>query len=144
MPSGTQLSQREVVDAYKAKQPMIEQRHDLLKNVLDVMPVLLKSVSRLEALLFVQYIALTVQALIERELRQSMVSRGIAQLPLYPEKRRCKAPTADRVFEIFANLQCHRLGRDGEIVQKFDPDLSSMQRKLLQLLGISAQSFECA
>lgn len=138
------LSQREVLQAYKSKQPMIEQRHDLLKNVLDVMPVLLKSISRLEALLFVQYVALTVHALIERELRQAMATRGIAQLPLYPEKRRCKAPTADRVLEIFSDLQCHRLRKDDAPIQKFNPDLSWTQRKVLQLLGIPAQSFELA
>ena len=139
-----ELSQRDVLDAYKSKQPMIEQRHDLLKNVLDVMPVFLKSISRLEALLFVQYVALTVHALIEREIRQAMATRNIAQLPLYPEKRRCKAPTADRVLETFAELQCHRLSKDGTTVQRFDPDVSSMQRKLLQLLGVPAASFELA
>ena len=140
----TELSQAGVLDAYKSKQPMIEQRHDLLKNVLDVMPVFLKSISRLEALLFVQYIALTVHALIERELRRAMASRGIAQIPLYPEKRRCGAPTADRVLEIFADVQCHRLSKEGTTVQRFNPDLSYMQRRLIQLLGVSAQSFELA
>ena len=108
------------------------------------MPVFLKSISRLEALLFVQYVALTTHALIEREIRQAMTRRNIAQLPLYPEKRRCKAPTADRVLEIFADLQCHRLSKNGTTVQRFDPDVSGMKRKLLQLLGVPASSFELA
>lgn len=139
-----EVSQREVLDAYKSKQPMIEQRHDLLKNVLDVMPALLKSISRLEALLFVQYVALTVHALIERELRRAMAKRGIVQLSLYPEKRRCKAPTADRVLEIFAHLQCHRLSNGDATVKRFDPDLTWMQRRLLQLLDVPASSFDLA
>jgi transposase len=138
------LSQLEVLDAYKSKQPMIEQRHDLLKNVLDVMPVFLKSISRLEALLFVQYVALTVHALIERELRKTMASRDIDQLSLYPEKRRCKAPTTDRVLEIFAHLQCHRLSRDGTTVQTFEPELTWMQQKVLQLLSVPTTSFGLA
>lgn len=138
----TDLAPKDIVEAYKSKQPMIEQRHDLLKNVLDVMPALLKSISRLEALLFVQYVALTVHALIERELRGAMLSRGVEQLPLYPEKRRCKAPTADRVLEIFADLRWHRLSKNGRTVQTFDPELSYIQRKLLQLLGIQPRAFE--
>lgn len=139
-----ELSQREVLHAYKSKQPMIEQRHDLLKNVLDVMPALLKSISRLEALLFVQYVALTVHALIERQLRRAMSARGVEQLPLYPEKRRCKAPTTDRVLEIFGDLQCHRLTKNGTTVQRFDPPLTWMQRKLLQFLEVPVRSFEHA
>jgi transposase len=136
------LSQREVLDAYKTKQPMIEQRHDLLKNVLDVVPAYLKSISRLEALLFLEYVAQTVHALMERELRRAMASRSIDQLPLYPEKRNCKAPTTDRVLELYANLQWHRLSKDGTTVQTFDPDLTWLQQKLLQFLGVSARSFE--
>lgn len=138
------LTMHDALHAYKSKQPFIEQRHDLLKNVLDVMPVLLKSISRLEALLFVQYVALTVQALIERELRRAMASRGVEQLPMYPEQRRCKAPTADRVLEIFSALQCHRLSKNGTTVQRFDPDLTWMQQKLLQLLGVPVSAFELA
>lgn len=137
-----ELSQREVLDAYKTKQPMIEQRHDLLKNVLDVAPALLKSISRLEALLFVEYVAQTVHALIERELRRAMASRHIEELPLYPEKRFCKAPSTRRVLELYANLQRHRLSKYGTTVQTFDPDLTWMQRKLLQLLGVPTQAFD--
>lgn len=138
------VSQRQVLDAYKTKQPMIEQRHDLLKNVLEVAPAFLKNISRLEAFIFVEYVAQTVHALIERELRSAMSSRRIEQLPLYPEKRRCKAPTTDRVFELFTNLQRHRLTKDGKTVQSFDPDLTWLQQKLLQLLGVPVQSFEAS
>jgi transposase len=135
------LSLREVLDAYKSKQPQIEKRHHLLKSVLAAMPALLKSISRLEALLLVQYIALTVHALIERELRRAMEAHGVDQLPLYPERRRCRAPTADRILEIFGAVQRHHLSKDGRSVQRFDPDLDALQRRLLQLLGISEGSF---
>jgi transposase len=135
------LSIREILDAYKSKQPQIEKRHHLLKSVLAAMPALLKSISRLEALLLVQYIALTVHALIERELRRAMAARGIDQLPLYPERRRCRAPTADRILEIFGGVQRHHLSKEGRSVQWFDPDLDPLQRKLLQLLAIPERSF---
>lgn len=135
------LSIREVLDAYKSKQPQIEKRHHLLKSVLAAMPALLKSISRLEALLLVQYVALTVHALIERELRRAMVARGLDQLPLYPERRRCRAPTADRILEIFGSVQRHDLSKEGNSVQRFDAELDPLQRKLLQLLAIPEGTF---
>jgi transposase len=79
--SSKELSIRDALDAYKCKQPFIENRHHLLKKVLAAMPAMLKSISRLEALLVVQYVALTVHALIEREVRRAMVTQRIKETP---------------------------------------------------------------
>ena len=136
-----ELTARQVLDAYKSKQPMIEKRHDLLKNVQAATPVFLKSVSRIEALLFVFFVALLVSALIERELRAAMTSKEVESLPLYPEGRNCKAPTTARVLEVFEPLQRSLLGRGGHVIQRFDPELSRLQRQLLSLLGVTPQAF---
>jgi transposase len=61
-------------------QPLVEKRHDLLKNTLEVTPMFLKSVSRLEAFLFLNYIAITVHAVIERQLRMAMAAQEIKKL----------------------------------------------------------------
>jgi transposase len=120
---------------------MVEKRHDMLKNVLSATPAFLKSVSRLEALLFLMYISLTVHALIEREVRKKMEEQGISSLPLYPEERECRAPTAIRIFEIFSDVRRHLLMKNGRIVQRFLPELSSIQKQILSLLHISPQLF---
>jgi len=135
------LTAAQVLDAYKTKQPLVEQRHDLLKNVEAATPMYLKSISRIEALLALHFVALLVHALLERELRRAMASRGITELPLYPEDRDCRAPSADRILEIFAPLQRHLLCQDDRIVQRFDPELTPLQRKLLALLEISPRVF---
>jgi transposase len=135
------LSVFEVQEIYRSKQPMIEKRHDLLKNVLGSIPAFLKSISRLEALLFLFYVGLTVHALIEREVRRTMKSRRIASLPLYPEDRECKAPTASRIFETFSNLQRHYLMKDGQVAQRFLPELSPLQKDILSLLHIPPRWF---
>jgi transposase len=135
------LSVFEVHEIYRSKQPMVEKRHDMLKNVLGSTPAFLKSVSRLEALLFLFYVSLTVHALIEREVRRTMKSRRIESLPLYPEERECKAPTASRIFEVFSNLQRHYLMKDGQVAQRFLPELSSLQRDILSLLHIRPEWF---
>jgi transposase len=65
------LSPLEVLQKYKY-QPQLEKRHEQLKTVRAVAPVWLKSVTRIEALLLVYFVALLVDALIERELRRAM------------------------------------------------------------------------
>ena len=135
------LTAAALLTAYRTTQPLLETRHHLLKNVEAATPMFLKSVSRIEAVLALHFVALLVHALLEREVRRAMVRRGIKELPLYPEDRDCKAPSTDRILELFAPLQRHLLCTDGRVVQRFDPELTALQRKLLVLLGISAKGF---
>jgi hypothetical protein len=51
--------------------------------------------------------------ILERELRQAMVAAGIDHLPLYPEERECRAPSAERVLEVFEPAFSHRARRGG-------------------------------
>ena len=53
----------------------------------------------------------------------------------------CKAPSTDRIFEIFGPLQRHLLCRKGRLMQRFDPELTALQRRLLSLLGLSPKVF---
>lgn len=130
------LSMKQVLEAYRRKQPLIEKRHEMLKTVLAATPMFLKNVARVEAFLFLEYVALTVHALVERELRQAMQQQGVKKLALYPEERECKAPTAARVFEVFAPLQRHELRKGGKVAQVFLPEVTVLQKKILKFLGI--------
>ena len=135
------LSFLAIYAAYKTKQPLVEKRHDLLKNTLEVTPAYLKSISRLEAFLFLSYVGITVHALIERELRKAMEREELPALPLYPENRECRAPTMARLIEVFGNLQRHLLSEGGETVQRFDPQLTELQQQILNLLRLSPGLF---
>jgi transposase len=129
------LSLRDALLAYK-RQPALEKRHEQMKTVFEVMPVNLKSPTRIEALLFVYFLALLVESLIEREIRRSMKADGIVSLPLYHEGRLCKAPTANRVFELFQDVRRHRLVSPKAVIHKtFYDTLSELQRTVLHLLG---------
>src|SRR6266853_3040725 len=66
----------DVFNIYKY-QPRIEKRHALLKSTLDVAPIWLKKNTRIEALMFLEFIAQMVAALIERALRQKMAEKKI-------------------------------------------------------------------
>ena len=99
-------------------------------------PVWLKNVSRVEALLFLYLVALLVHALLEREVRQGMARQGLQCLPRYPEERECKAPSTERMLEVLAPLQRHRLSKAGRQVPLFDRQLSELRRQILDLIRL--------
>jgi transposase len=139
--SREELSARQVLLKYKF-QPYIEKRHQQFKSVFNVAPVFLKTPHRIEALMFVYFIVLLVNALIERELRLSMSRQKIRALPLYPESRKCRYPTATRIIDVFANHRKHVLINSGEPVKCFHDDLSSIQEMVLRLLDISNRHYQ--
>lgn len=137
------LSLRQILEAYKF-QPKLEKRHEQLKSVQDLAPMWLKNVSRIEALLFLYFVALLVHALLEREVRRGMAREKLDRLPLYPEERECKAPSTERILDLFAPLQRHRLRRKGRLVQIFEPDLNDLHRQILGLMRLPTALFKAS
>ncbi|WP_298447215.1 IS1634 family transposase [Ferrimicrobium sp.] len=136
----TQMTEADLLAVYK-RQPGVENRHHVLKGVVDFVPVYLKSNERIDAFAFLGYIAVLVHALIERELRRAMRDADLAELPLYPEDRACKGPTAARVIEIFEPLCAHELVETGEVLKRYDPELSKLHRHILDLLKVPATTY---
>lgn len=134
------LTDAEVLDAHK-RQPTIEKRFEQTKTVMEIAPVLLKNEGRVEALFFLYFVALLVQALIERQLRLAMKRADIADLPLYPEERATQRPTTEQVLRLFSLTQRHVLRyRDVEL-KTFEPELTPLQRQILELLGVPASAY---
>ena len=141
MTNDRSLSPAQILEAHKG-QPMIEKRFEQVKTVHEIAPVFLKNEGRIEALFTLYFLALLVQALIERELRLAMTREKIDELPLYPEQRQCAHPTTEQVLQLFSLAQRHRLTtQDGQAVQLFDVELTELQRQLLALLGVPPQAF---
>jgi len=130
----------ELLQIYKY-QPFIEKRHEQLKTAAKVVPVNLKSPERIEAFLFLYFIAVTIHALIERDVRKAMAARDIDAIPLYPEERACQAPTADKILALFQPLRVHRLSDRGQPVKTFWDELSRVQRQVLRLLAVPTTEF---
>jgi transposase len=134
------LTPEPVLEAHK-RQPTIEKRFEQLKDVLQIAPVFLKNEGRIEAFFLVHFLALLLSAVIERQLRQAMKRDEIDQLPLYPEERSCRRPTTEQVFRLFARVERHRLSRRGRPVQVFQPELTDLQRQILELLGVPLSAY---
>jgi hypothetical protein len=135
------LTDAEILAAYRY-QPNLERRHHLLKSVQDADPVWLRDPARIEAIFCCQFLALLTAALIERQIRDAMRQANIDGIPLYPELRACQAPSAERIFTVLADLTRHQLrGRDGQLVQAFEPQLTPLQQQILDLLGVPATAY---
>ncbi len=134
------LTAEEVLRAYK-RQPIIEKRFSQFKSDFHVAPVYLKEVSRIESLLCVYFIALLLQTLLERELRRTMASREIESLPLYPEARDCRRPTARRVIDAMESISRHRLVTDDGMHQDLYTDPTPLQLQLIKLFGSDAANY---
>jgi hypothetical protein len=103
-----------------------------------VAPVLLKDVGRIEALFCVYFFVLLAESHLERELRKAMEREGLKTLPMYPEARPCRRPTTRRLIDLFEPLQRHTLEDAEGRSTSLAPELSSLHRKLLRLLGVPA------
>lgn len=134
------LTNAQVLEAHK-RQPTIEKRFEQVKSVFEIAPVLLKNEGRVEALFFVYFLALLVQALIERELRRGMERAGLDDLPLYPEERPTRHPTAEQILRLYSLAQRQILLVDDEPAHIFAPELTPLQGQVLELLGVPATAY---
>jgi hypothetical protein len=87
----TTMAPADLLAAYKW-QPNLEKRHAQLKGTRLVAPMFLHNPARIEGMLCCHFIAMLIQALIERRICQAMTNHGLTQLSLYPEDRSCAAP----------------------------------------------------
>ena len=130
------MTAAELFAAYRW-QPNLEKRHAQLKGTQLVAPMWLRDPARIEGLLTCHFIAMLLSSLIERTIRQAMTAAGLTELSLYPEDRGCTAPTTARILEIFAGVARHELAApDGTTLRTFHPELTDLQRQVLDLLDI--------
>jgi transposase len=137
-----EMTAEEILRAYK-RQPLIEKRFSQFKTDFAVAPVYLKEVSRIQGLLGVYFLALLVQTLLERELRRAMERDGVEYLPLYGEQRDCRHPTTRKLIDAFDGVQRHELTLPKTQAEVLRTDLSPLQRRILKLLRIPAQTYGC-
>ena len=120
---------------------MIEKRFEQIRTVHEIAPVLLKNEARIEALFTLYFLALLVQALIERELQLAMKRENIDELPIYPEQRSCARPTTEQILRLFSLAERHQLIQNGKVQQVFEVQFTDLQRQILMLLGVSEDAF---
>lgn len=134
------LSAKTVLKAYKY-QPRLEKRFNHLKEIHKGAPLLFKKIHRVESIMWVFFIALMVQALLEREIRLKMKQHRIQKLFIYPEFRASQFPTTSKVLALFEDISVYRLRKGNSTVKQYRDSLHPVQRKVIKLLGVSEDQY---
>ena len=137
--SPREATKRKVLLIYKY-QPYVEKRHALFKTELGVAPVYIKKPLRAAGLVHATFLAMMLDALIERALRQGMRRDGLETLPILPERRMTKTPTTARLLEAFSDVSWYEFERGDETVT-FPIQLSPLQKQLLRLLDMEPSAY---
>lgn len=134
------ISCKEALKAYKY-QPRLEKRFNQFKSIHNAAPLLFKNIERVEAMMFLFFIALMIQAIIEREVRQNMKENEIEKLPLYPEHRVAYHPTTAKIFDRFCEISTYLLKVNNKVVEEFKDSLNQIQLTILNLLQIPESQY---
>lgn len=134
------LPPKRVLQAWKF-QPRLEKRFSQFKSIHLAAPLLFKKIHRVEANMFVFFIALLLQALLERLLRQKLVERNAAPLKLYPEDRDAPHPTTSRLFKTFDGLCTYAITANDQPTEEYHDELNQNHRAVLSLLDMTEAQF---
>ena len=96
-----------------------------------------KRPERVEGIMFLFFLLLMIQAIIEREVRLRMKEQGIKTLPIYPEFRDAYHPTTSKILYTFEGISSYQVRLGREMTKEFRDSLTETQQKILDLLGIS-------
>jgi transposase len=133
--TNTRLEAGEVLRKYK-DQPFLEKRMYTKKTVLEVAPVFLKKEKRIEAMLFLYFVALMIVSLIERKIRMSMAREDIEKLPILPQGMNTKKPTWNNIRYFFQNVHYSQIMLNGECIQALVKGIKGLHRQVNRLLCI--------
>ena len=133
--TNTDLAACQVLRRYK-DQPFLEKRMYTKKTVLEVAPVFLKKEKRIEAMLFLYFVALMIVSLIERKIRMNMEKQNIDKLPILPQGMNSKKPTWNNIRYFFRNVHFAQIIRDGACIQAMVKGLSALHEQINWLLEV--------
>ena len=139
--TNTALEACEVLKKYK-NQPFLEKRLYTKKTVLEVAPVFLKKEKRIEAILFLYFVALMIVSLIERKIRMNMAKENIEKLPILPQAMNSKKPTWNNIRYFFRNVHYSEILRNGVCIQSMVKGLSDLHKQINRLLDVPSSVYK--
>lgn len=86
--------------------------------------------------MFLFFLSLILQAVIEREVRLKMKENNVDTLPIYPEHRLAYHPTTAKVFDRFEGISVYQLKKGMNTIKEFTDSLTDIHEKILELLQI--------
>jgi len=135
------LGPADILKKYK-NQSFLEKRMYTKKTILEVAPVFLKKEKRIEAMLFLYFVALMIVSLIERRIRLNMQNEKIEKLPILPQGMNSKKPTWNNIRYFFRNIHLSEIIRDGVIIQSEVKCLTDLHKEINRLLEVPASIYD--
>jgi transposase len=128
-------SAKETLLAFKY-QPKLEKRFSQFKSIHNAAPIFFKKIERVEANMFLFFISLMLQALIEREIRNKMAISKVESIAIYPEYRESVHPTTNKIFDVFSDVSTYEIVENNDTLEHYRDQLSEIQLIVLGMLGI--------
>jgi len=138
--TNTDLECAEVLRTYK-QQPCLEKRFSTAKSVLEIAPVFLEKSSRIEAMMFLYFVALMVISLVERSVRKQMEEKSIDKLPILPQKMKTGSPTWNNLQYLFRNVHLSQIFVKDKLVNQTIKGLQAIHLEVLRLLKVPASLY---
>lgn len=137
--TNTDMEAKDVLKKYKT-QPFLEKRFSLLKSVTNVAPVYIKKAGRIEAVMFLYFVALMIISLMERNIRKNMKEQKIKKLPIIPSSMKTEKPTWNNIKNYFQNVILLLIIHDTE-KRAMIKGVSLIHSKMIELLGLPARVY---
>ena len=128
----------QILQRYKT-QPFLEKRFQTSKSVLNIAPVFLKKPHRIEAMMFLYFIALMIVSLLERNIRKQL-KQTPQELRILPNKRHTNSPTWSNIKEFFSDVYLNILKYKRESLARLC-GLSDLHELVLTLLKVPIQVY---
>ncbi len=139
--TNSDLDASDVLKKYKT-QPFLEKRMYTKKTVLEVAPVFLKKEKRIEAMLFLYFVALMIVSLIERNVRKNMKKDNIDKLPILPQGMNTKNPTWNNIRYYFRNVHLSEIFQAGMLIQTTLQGLNDLHKEINRLLEVPVSVYK--
>lgn len=119
----------------------MEKRFEQLKHVHQAAPLLFKKIEHVEANMFLFFVALMIQALLERQVRHTLKRSKAPPLKLYPEDRDAPHPTTSQILKTFGGLSTYTIRENDRIIETYRDELKPVHRAVLDLVGLKEEHF---
>ncbi len=139
--TNTSYEASEVLQTYK-KQPFLEKRMYTVKSVLEIAPVFLKLPRRIEAVMFLYFIALMIVSLIERNIRNNMIQQDIESIPILPQRMNTKKPTWNNITYFFRNIYLLIIRKGEKIIRTEINGMTALHYNVLRLLEVPLRKYK--
>jgi len=137
--NNTTETKTQVLQRYKT-QPFLEKRFQTSKSVLNIAPIFLKKPERIEATMFLYFIALMIVSLIERNIRKSLKETP-TELKILPGNRNATSPTWSNIKEFFSDLYLSFIKYKQQVAAPKLCGLSQLHQKILKLLKVPIEVY---